>query len=156
MENMNRRQFIKKGAMAVAVTSTSLCHLGGCAAITKIGSTPAVNSDSFSYADSILKIDLSKEPILNEISGAVKIKHDDIPDGIIIAHVAENKFEIASLLCTHRGVEVEYDHAEGNFNCASLGNSTFSLDGKNISGPADKPLKEYDAVLENDILIINI
>jgi Rieske Fe-S protein len=156
MGNLNRREFLKKGAIAVAVTSTSLCSLGGCAAITKIGGTPAVNDESFTFIDNVLKIDLSKEPILNQVGGAIKIKHASIQDSLIIAHVEKNKFEIASLLCTHRGVEVEYDHEESNFNCASLGNSTFSLDGKLLSGPADEPLKEYAAVLENSVLSIQI
>ena len=156
MENINRRQFLKKSAIAIAVTSTTLCSLGGCAAITKVGSTTAAKPGSITFKDRILSIDLSKEPILSKVGGAVKIKHADIPEGMIIAHVEDNRFEIASLYCSHRGVEVEYDHAQKNFECASIGSSKFSLDGHNISGPADKPLKEYEAVLKDDVLIINL
>ncbi len=156
MENINRRQFLKKSAVAIAVTSTTLCGLGGCATITKIGSTSDAKPGSIKFKDNILTIDLSKEPILSKVGGAVKIKHADIPEGMIIAHVEDNRFEIASLSCTHRGVEVEYDHAKKNFECASLGSSTFSLDGRNISGPADKPLKEFEAVIKDGLLIINL
>lgn len=156
MENFTRRQFLTKSAMTIVVTSTCLCSLNGCATITKIGDTPEINPESFTLADNILKIDLSKEANLNKTGGAVKIKHADIPDGMIIAHVEDNRFEIASLLCTHRGVEVEYDPLENNFKCASLGDSTFGFDGKNLSGPAEKPLKEYDAVLKNSLVFIKI
>jgi len=154
--NLNRRQFLKKGAMTVAVTSTCLCGLQGCATFTKIGDTPAIASDSFTLAGHILTIDLSKENNLSQVGGAVKIKHTDLPDGLIIARVADDRFAIASLLCTHRGVEVEYDHSQTNFKCASLGGSAFALDGKNLGGPADDPLKKYEAVLKNQALIIKI
>jgi len=156
MEKINRRQFIKKSAMTIAVTSSCLCNLNGCATFTKIGNTPAIIPESFTLKGNTLTIDLSNEPVLNKVGGAVKIKHTVIPDGMIIAHVEDNKFEIASLLCTHRGVEVEYDHTQTNLKCASLGGSTFAIDGNRVSGPAEKPLIEYKAVLTNSVLIINL
>jgi Rieske Fe-S protein len=156
MENMNRRQFLKKGTITVAITSTCLCSLNSCATITKNGRTPAIDADSLTFSDNILTIDLSKEPNLDIVGGAVKIKHDDIPNGIIIARVDENRFAIASLLCPHRGVEVEYDHSQNQFKCASLGSSKFTQEGKYISGPAKEPLKEYEATLEDNVLTIKI
>jgi len=156
MNKINRRQFLKKSAMTLAVTSTCLCDLNGCATFTKIGNTPDIAPESFTLADNTLTIDLSTEPVLSKVGGAVKIRHTALPDGMIIAHVEDNRFEVASLLCTHRGVEVEYDHAQNNFECASLGSSTFSFDGNRISGPAKKPLIEYEAVTTNSTLIIKI
>ncbi len=156
MENLNRRKFLKTSAMTIAVTSTCLCGLQGCATFTKIGDTPAIAPDSFTLAVHVLTIDLSKEKILSQVGGAVKIKHADLPDGLIIARIEDGGFAIASLLCTHRGVEVEYDHTQANFKCASLGGSAFTLDGKNTGGLADRPLKKYEAVLENEVLIIKI
>jgi len=61
-----------------------------------------------------------------------------------------------SLLCAHRGVEVEYDHEKHNFTCASLGSSKYTLDGDNIDGPAEKPLKNYEAALNDGILMIKL
>ena len=156
MEYMNRRQFLKKSTITVVVTSTCLCSLNSCATITKNGSTPAINLDSLTFSDNILAIDLSKETNLDKVGGAVKIKHNDIPNGIIIARVDDDKFAIASLLCPHRGVEVEYDHSQDHFKCASLGSSKFTLEGEYISGPAKKPLKEYEAALKDNILTIKI
>jgi len=147
---------LKKGAVTIVVTSTCLCGLNGCATITKIGNTPAINPDSYALTNNILTIDLSKEVNLSQVGEAVKIKHSDIPNGLIIAHVEENRFEVASLLCTHRGVEVEYDHEQTNFSCASLGGSTYEINGKNISGPATKPLKDSEAALKDGILTIKI
>jgi Rieske Fe-S protein len=156
MDNLNRRQFLKKSVLTVAVTSTCLCNLNGCASITKIGNTPAIHPESFTLADNILTIDLSNEATLSKVGGAVKVRHFDIPDGLIIAHVEENRYEIASILCTHRGVEVEYDHSQTSFECASLGGSAYTIDGDNVGGPAEKPLKNYGATLKNRILTIKI
>lgn len=159
MGEIGRRQFIKKSTATVVVTSACLCGLGGlggCATITKVGDTPAINPGAFSFADGVLNIDLAKETKLAGIGGSVKIKHADITDGIIIAHVAESQYAIASLLCTHRGVEVEYDHDQNNFTCASLGSSTFKMDGGNIDGPAENPLKSYEAAFSGDLLTIKL
>lgn len=156
MDDLNRRQFIKKSAASIVVTSTCLCTLNGCATITKIGNTPAINPDAFNFEDNILTIDLSKESNLSKVGEAVKIIHKGISDGLIIARVEDRRFVIASLLCTHRGVELEYDHSQASFECSSLGGSTFTFDGKNASGPADKPLKIYEATFENDVLHIRI
>ncbi len=156
MGEFGRRQFLKKGAVTITVTSTCLCGMTGCATFTKIGSTPSINPDSFTLNNNILAIDLSKEMILSKVGGAVKIRHSDIPNGVIIAHVDEQRYEVTSLLCTHRGVEVEYDQELTNFKCASLGGSRYGIDGKNLSGPADKPLKEFEASLKDGVLTIKI
>ncbi len=156
MKNYNRREFLKTGALSIAVTSTCLCGLNGCATITKVGDTPAINPDAFTLTNNLLRIDLSREPILGKVGGSVKVKHPDIPEGLIIVHVDDNQFAIASLLCTHRGVEVEYNPSENNFECASLGSSTFSLKGLKVGGPAENPLKAYEAILDNSVISIKL
>ena len=156
MGKFNRRQFLKKGSIKIAVTSTCLCGMNGCATITKIGNTPAINPDAFTLTNNLLTIDLSKEETLSKVGRAVKIRHSDIPQGVIIAHVAEQRFEVASLLCTHRGVEVEYDQESANFKCASLGGSRYGIDGENLSGPASEPLKKFEATLRDGMLRIEM
>jgi Rieske Fe-S protein len=155
-KNYNRRDFLKKGALSIAVTSTCLCGLNGCATLTKVGDTPAIHPDAFTVTDRSLRINLTREPVLGKVGGAVKVKHPDIPEGLIIAHVDDNGFAIASLLCTHRGVELEYNPSEQHFECASLGSSTFSLKGRKTGGPAEKPLKAYKAVLDDRIIHIEL
>ncbi|HIP80374.1 MAG TPA: hypothetical protein EYH07_18185 [Kiloniellaceae bacterium] len=156
MDNCDRREFIAKGARATAVASICLCGLNGCATYSGVGRTPDVDAASYTLRDDILSIDLSKEPNLSKIGGAVKIVRADLPEGLIVAHVEEDRFEVVSLLCTHRGVEVEYDHGRTNFRCASIGSSVFTIDGQNVSGPASTPLREYEATLANRVLSIRL
>lgn len=156
MVDIDRRKFIRNGAVTVAFTSACVCGFGGCAAYTGVGKTPAAVPESFSLQGGRLVIDLAKEPRLGQPGGAVKILHPNLPDGLILARVAQDRFEIASLLCTHRGVEVDYDHERGHFQCASIGSSTFALDGRRLGGPAKRPLKEYQAMLDDGRLIISV
>lgn len=156
MAGIDRRDFIRQGAATVVVTSACLCGLGACATYTGVGRTPPAATGSFTLRDGTLTIDLEKEPRLDGIGEAVKIVHPALGDGLIIAHVEEDRFEIVSLLCTHRGVEVEYDHQRGRFQCASLGSSAFSMDGRNLSGPAGRPLRHYEATLESGLLTIGV
>ncbi len=156
MATVSRRQFIKTGGLTVAVTSTCLCGFSGCATITKVGDTPAINPKAYTKKENDLLIDLSKEPVLKKVGGAVKIKDKTVSPGIIIARTGEKTFAVASLFCTHRGVEVEYDPQKQQFECASLGSSTFSLEGENKGGFAKKPLKKYEASLQDNRLTIKM
>lgn len=156
MQEMKRREFLKAGAATVIVASTCLCGLNGCATFTKVGNTLAVRPEALTRKDNELLIDLSKEPVLNQVGKAVKVKNKLLPQGIIIAHTEENTFQIVSLSCTHRGVEVEYDHQNRHFVCASLGSAKYSLDGQLLKGPAKKPLQPFKAALRDGILSIKI
>ncbi|MDD4357840.1 MAG: Rieske 2Fe-2S domain-containing protein [Smithellaceae bacterium] len=156
MPDIKRRDFLKASATAVVVTSTCLCGLNGCSTFTKIGHTQEIKPEALVRKGNKLLIDLSKEPLLSRVGGAVKIKNEHVPQGIIIAHTEENAYQIASLLCTHRGVEVDYDHKNKRFECASLGSSTYTLDGQNIKGLAKKPLQKYEASVSGNVLAIRI
>ncbi len=156
MKEMKRREFLKAGAATVVVASTCLCGLNGCATFTKVGDTVAVRPEALTRKDDEYLIDLSKEPVLNQVGGAVKIKNEAIPQGIMVAHTGENAYQVVSLACTHRGVEVEYDHKNCRFVCSSLGSSKFSLDGGLLRGPAKKPLKPFQATIQNGILSIKM
>jgi len=156
LDNLDRRQFVTKSAAAVTVTFACLCGLSGCAAYSKVSDTPTANPDSVTIDGSVVTVDLATEPTLRAVGGAIKVRHANIPDGIIIAHVEDSRYEVVSLLCTHRGVELEYDHQRTRFQCPSLGSSVFTLDGANVSGPARGPLQQYEAFLEGDILTIRL
>ncbi|MDJ0712188.1 MAG: Rieske 2Fe-2S domain-containing protein [Woeseiaceae bacterium] len=156
MAEFDRREFIKTGAVTVALMSACVCGFGGCATYTGVGKTPAAASGSFSLRKGRLVVDLGREPRLGQPGGAVKIMHPDVPDGLILARVAQDRFEVVSLLCTHRGVEVDYDHERGHFQCASIGSSTFAMDGQRLSGPARGPLKEYQTTLDEGRLIVSV
>ncbi len=146
MAKISRRQFIV-GA-AAAGTGACVCGLGGCATVTKVGDTPAISSTAYRVENKRMQIDLRNAPELAKVGGSVKIIDGKLSQPIIIARTGEAQYAAVSLLCPHRSVEVEYQHADRQFRCASLGHSTFGEDGCLRNGFADKPLTRFDAKLD--------
>ena len=157
MGKLTRRDFVIGGTSALTITAGAcMCTKTGRATITGIGATQQINPDAYDVEDNILKIHLDKEPKLMTPGGAVKVRDEKIADTLIVVRQSEDVFIAASINCTHRGVEVEYQPDEQCFKCASLGSSKFAVDGEKIKGFARKPLKTYPAELKQDILVVDM
>lgn len=147
MKQVTRRTAL--AAIGSAGAGACMCGLeAGCATFTKVGKTPAIASEAYAVEDRRLRIDLDKVPDLAAVGGAVKIIDSKLPASLIVARTAENAYAAVSLLCPHRGVEVEYRHAQRHFRCASLGHSTFATDGTLKKGFAHHGLTPYEATLD--------
>jgi Rieske Fe-S protein len=142
MADLSRRGFIA----CITGAGACLCGVGGCATISKTGDTPPLAEAAYRRQQSTLVIDLDQAPELRQVGGSGKI----VAAGVIVARVSQKEFVAATLRCTHRGVELEYDHAEKVFECASLGDSEYKLDGTNIDGPARRPLQVFRTSLDKD------
>jgi len=152
MNNMNRREFVQTAALAGACA----CGLTGCATFTKIGDTPPIESAAYKVEPpNKVTITLNKAPSL-AIGKAVKLIDPALSDPLIIAHVEQEKYVVASLRCTHRGVELEYQADQKRFCCASIGHSRFALDGHKLGGPASRPIKVYPSSVADGILTIKL
>ncbi len=146
MKNMTRRSMVT--SIGAAGAGTCVCGLGGgCATFSKVGATPAIAADAYAIEATTLKVTLGKTSALASVGGSVKIIDARLPTPIIIARTGEAEYAVVSLLCPHRGVEVEYRHADKQFRCASLGHSKFGTDGTLQKGLADKGLTRYEAKL---------
>ena len=148
MKNLTRRRMVT--AIGTAGAGTCVCGLNsGCSTFSKKGNTPAIPVGAYSVDKKKLSIDLSKVPQLAQIGGSVKIIDKKLNDRLIVVHSGEGEFVAVSILCTHRGCEVEYQHKDREFRCASLGHSKFRMDGTKIKGFAKGPLKKYSASLDS-------
>ena len=75
---------------------------------------------------------------------------------IILIKTEENQIRALSAVCTHLGCIVEYKPADKLFKCNCHG-SVFDLTGRNIAGPAPKPLQPYRTeVKDNNIIVTQI
>jgi cytochrome b6-f complex iron-sulfur subunit len=91
---------------------------------------------------------------------------DDIPmnsakvvrfgkEPVIVVHTETGQFKAFFARCTHLGCVVKYD-AEGTsqFLCNCHG-STFDLTGKNLTGPAPRPLTPLRVTVEKTSLVLS-
>jgi len=136
-------------AIGAAGAGTCVCGLGGgCATFSKVGNTPAIAAEAYAVEGKTLKVSLDKTPALATVGGSVKIIDSRLPTPLIIGRTGEAEYAVVSLLCPHRGVEVEYRHADKQFRCASLGHSRFGTDGALKKGMTKKSLSRYAAALD--------
>ena len=138
-------------AIGAAGAGTCVCGLnGGCASVSKGGKTVPITADAYTVEATTLTIDLVQVASLDQVGGAAKIIDARLPTPLIIGRTGESEYAGVSLLCPHRGVEVEYRQQDKQFHCASLGHSRFGTDGALKKGPADKSLRPYTATLDSD------
>jgi cytochrome b6-f complex iron-sulfur subunit len=69
-------------------------------------------------------------------------------DRIFVFRKPEGFYAVSSI-CTHLGCNVRWNIEELRFKCPCHG-SVFDRNGKNIAGPAPRPLKWYDLSLSSD------
>lgn len=146
MVDEERRRFIA-GTGKVIVGTACGCSLLSCKMISGIGDVPELSPTRYRIKADELSIALDGVPELSRVGGSVKITSSQLSDPLIIAHVTEGEYVVASVRCTHWGRELEYLPEEREFRCVSLGHSKFSTDGSRLKGPAKKPLRIYEASL---------
>lgn len=74
---------------------------------------------------------------------------------VIVVHTASGQYKAFSARCTHLGCIVQYNTEEGppHFTCNCHG-SEFDINGKNVDGPAPRPLTPYRVVLKESSIVI--
>ncbi|GEM_PF-510079 len=153
---ITRRDFVVCGAVSAGAT-VCLCGLTGCSTFTGVGKTPQIHADAYSIEEGpVVVVNLDKATDLNAVGGSAKIIDSKLGDALIIARVGETEYVAASIHCTHRGVELEYNHEKKQFVCSSLGSSAFDLKGNRIKGPAEKSLRIYGVNLEGNLLKVDM
>src|SRR5262245_13429685 len=66
---------------------------------------------------------------------------------LLFVRDSEDSVHILDPTCTHKKCTVEYDRDKQQIVCPCHG-STYSLDGRLLKGPAEKPLQAFEAVLD--------
>lgn len=71
--------------------------------------------------------------------------------GLMVLRDSKGSLRVYSSRCTHAGCTVEF---EGDRIACHCHGGVYDLDGKNISGPPPKPLKEYPAVIRDGLIYV--
>ncbi len=85
------------------------------------------------------------------VGGARMVQHQGKP--ILVLRVSEDEFRAFSAVCTHLGCVVRWDDASRRIHCPCHA-GFFAADGSVISGPPERPLPAYRAVVAGDELRI--
>ncbi len=146
----SRRTFIKNiGYVAVGTFAVSVIGCGG-------GSDPMGPDDGGGNGNNVLTVDLSKpeNQSLKTIGGTLALESNIIDNkGLLIYRESVNSVKVFSRECTHQQCQVG-PFINGISSCPCHG-SKYDLTGKNIAGPAPRPLPQYMAALNINLVTIN-
>jgi Rieske Fe-S protein len=116
----------------------ALRRLGGCI----LG---FLSTARLTLAQKKLALSLDKAEKLKTPGGSVilKIQGRDL----LFIRDSEQSVHVLDPTCTHKRCTVEYNTDKQRIVCPCHG-STYSLDGKVLKGPAEKPLQAFDSTLD--------
>ena len=142
--NKDRREFIKNSCTLCAGVlglSALLPTLQSCVSINTLQLEPINNSFQLPTTSFI------------ENSKVVVIKHQSLAFPIAVVKVNPSSYRSFELKCTHQdnGLGV----SNSGFFCSMHG-SNFDLNGKVLTPPASRNLKEFTTQLSNDQIIVSI
>lgn len=100
-----------------------------------------------------LALGLDKVEKLKEVGGSVILKIKERP--ILFIRDSEATVRAVDPTCTHKACQVAYKNKGNKIECPCHG-STFDLEGKVLSGPAEKPLRTYGAKLEEGRILLSL
>jgi cytochrome b6-f complex iron-sulfur subunit len=136
--SISRRNFLANSA-AIACGSLLSTGLNSCS-IGKLlyhsGEIPVIEGPAL--------VDLTHEPSLQQLGGAVKKRYRAINDGdvILIIRMSEKEFKAYAAQCTHMGAEVGVP-TNGVMICPFHGSQYNAADGRVIKGPAEQSLQQF-------------
>ena len=153
---MNRRVFIKKSCSCAALTAIPLSVLNLTSCSDSGNPVAEVEVEEVVSDDRIFFIfDLTNESLvpLQTIGNSIVTSGNEIDSaGLLLLRLSENEVVVFSRNCTHSGASVN-SFQNGISLCNSHG-SEFNTSGEVVTGPATRPLKKYESILDGTDLTI--
>lgn len=141
----DRRAFIRR----VARSFSSLLAGGTCALLE--GCTVPVRTFRARLAP-VVEVPVDLYPELDRAGGMVKVLLGRRM-GLFVRNEGEGKYVGISAVCTHQGCLV--NSGRRGFNCPCHG-SVYDSEGKNIGGPAPRPLEKLKAERESNVIKVHL
>ncbi|MFW6138871.1 MAG: ubiquinol-cytochrome c reductase iron-sulfur subunit [Spirochaetota bacterium] len=149
---MNDKRFTRRNFLhrAIHVAAAGLVF----PLIAGMGNSEEEKEKTQTNENSEVGLDLINEKysVLGNPGGAVYIQVEGEGMPVIVHRISEDEVAAFSSRCTHAGCKVELPE-NGEIVCPCH-RSRFDAEGKVISGPADKDLKQFSAQIEGSTIII--
>ena len=147
----SRREFVKDtlaGIGTITIGSFIIANQVGCSD----DSNPIMpNGQGISF---VVDISLSENSALQVVGGALALPPNPIDShGMLLYRENENVIKVYSRNCTHANCTIDAYSSSGVSTCSCHG-SAFDLNGNVLNGPAENPLKQYNATISGDIITI--
>jgi nitrite reductase/ring-hydroxylating ferredoxin subunit len=117
---------------------------------------PPADQGCFEMKDGKLVVDLSRAPELDEKGGAIRLEGGALPRRVLVLRDDDGSFHAVENSCTHGGRRLDPRPGGGGVQCCSVGKSTFDLEGKKLSGSAEKPILVFDVEEADGRLLVRI
>lgn len=146
--SIERRDFLKKAGSFAIMGLFGTSFFTSCSDDSEDPINVDSNSEGINVDGDIITIDLNSIEELNSFGGWLLITEAQtlvINDGEIKALTS---------LCTHSNCDRNWQLRDGNFRCTCHG-SEFSTNGEVITGPATRPLTQFDVSIDNNIVTIS-
>ena len=144
-KHTSRRNFLESGVAAIVASACGGCVLCG-------SRKPDLVIQEDEGALRLGKPD--SQSLLASVASRL-IQPEGTDEKILVVHRGNGKLSAVSSICTHKGCDVDYDAELGHLVCPCHG-SQYSLEGRNIEGPAERPLKQYDLEIEDGQIVIRL
>jgi Rieske Fe-S protein len=120
------------------------------------GRANAEGSEKKKPNTSMIELDLNDDRYtkLRSKGGAVYINLGDKAGSAIVHRISDSEVAVFSSRCTHAGCKVELP--EKDRIVCKCHNSVFDGRGRRKSGPASRDLKQFNAKLEKDSIVITV
>jgi cytochrome b6-f complex iron-sulfur subunit len=105
--------------------------------------------------DDVIYLSADQSSTLLDSEASLLLQPSSRIDKIVVVNRGEGKLYAVNAICTHKGCDVVYDKDSGHLRCPCHG-SEFGLDGRNIKGPADQPLKSYNITIQSGRVAIEL
>lgn len=152
---MNRRNFLRWAGVGLLASSLPVA-IAACtpdaesdestANTGSANNTPGATSGEFQVVGTVSNLDSQGQLLVKDgfAAGPVLIvRNPELPDSLVAVNAA----------CTHAGCDVEWQSGQAAFICPCH-DSRFSVSGQVLQGPADEPLKSYEAKVEGDEILV--
>tara|TARA_B100001540_G_scaffold307994_1_gene322026 strand:+ start:1607 stop:2098 length:492 start_codon:yes stop_codon:yes gene_type:complete len=148
----SRRKFVLDALTGIGTVSIGSFIIVNQAACSSDANPVSPNGQGLSF---MVDMSLSENSALQVVGGTIALPSNPIDShGMLLYRKSEDIMKVYSRNCTHANCTIDAYSSSGVSLCSCHG-SRFDLNGNVIDGPAEDPLKQYNATISGNIVTIN-